>query len=394
MRISVGLGTEKDVLQAVRSAAASAQKNLASAKAELALVFCSAEFCRPMVFKVLRELLGPVELIGASTFAPICGQKAYTHGILVALLAPSKDTFLNAARVEDITAKGARRAGDELGNSLLYGFKNIRRDLGLLFSDGLLNNGSGFLSGLEERLGRIFPLAGAGASDNLAFKKTFTFFNEELSGDSACGLLLGGKINFGLGTRHGWKPLGKMRRASLSYGNILREIDGQPANRLYEDYFSRDAAGLKKELRRISIFYPLGIHIPGQKEYLLRNLSQVREDGSLVFQGDIPQDSDIRLMIGTKDSCLAASRLAAEEAKRALMGRPAGFALVFNAVSRYMLLGRDAPRELEAIREVLGASTQILGMHTYGEQAPLSSLSYLGKSYFHNQTMTIVAIEG
>jgi hypothetical protein len=185
-----------------------------------------------------------------------------------------------------------------------------------------------------------------------------------------------------------------MRSATLSYADILKDIDGEPAIRLYEDYFSKSAEELKKDLRRISIFYPLGIFIPGQKEYLLRNLTAIRDDGSLLFQGDIPQDSEIRLMIGTKESCLAATQKAAEEAKRALAGRSARLVLVFNSVSRYMLLGRDAPMELEIIKEAFGPDTAIAGFYTYGEQAPLSALSYLGKSYFHNQTVTIAAIEG
>ena len=70
------------------------------------------------------------------------------------------------------------------------------------------------------------------------------------------------------------------------------------------------------------------------------------------------------------------------------------FAFVFDSVSRYILLGRQANKELEIIKEGLGNDTPIIGIYTYGEQAPLRAIKYQGKTYFHNQTITILGIEG
>ena len=99
-------------------------------------------------------------------------------------------------------------------------------------------------------------------------------------------------------------------------------------------------------------------------------------------------------MIGTKETCLAATHQAIEEVKKGLFGRPCNFVLVFDSISRYILLGRQAGKELEIIKEQMGKDTPIIGLCTYGEQAPLRSINYLGKTYFQNQTITIVAIGG
>ncbi|MDD5237238.1 MAG: FIST N-terminal domain-containing protein, partial [Candidatus Omnitrophica bacterium] len=296
-------------------------------------------------------------------------------------------------------------SGEELGNRLLYGYMGRHhRELGLLFSDGLNENGSLLLKGLQQKLGLSFPIFGAAASDNFNFLKTYLYYNEDIFSDGAIGVLLGGKLKFGLGVRHGWRPLGKLRRVTKCSGNTIKEIENKPAVELYKEYFAKEAAELKKDLKIISVFYPIGIYLSGEKEYLLRNVRAIKEDGSLVCQGDIPEGSEIRLMIGTKESCLAAAKEAAEEAKKITLksmfspsskeGLPIKLALVFDSISRYMLLGKDAQLELEAIQEAIGPDVPIAGLYTFGEQAPLKSVNYFGRTHFHNQTISVLSIKG
>ena len=293
-------------------------------------------------------------------------------------------------------------AGRELGEKLLYGYRNVRRNLSIIFSDGLINEGTSLINGLQENLGRSFPLIGGFASDNFTFQKTFQYFNKELLSESCCGVLFGGGINFGLGIKHGWKPLGKMRCANKSRGNIINEIDGRPAVKLYEDYLAKDTLELAEELRRISIFYPLGIYLPGEKEYLLRNVLSVDNDGSLRFQGDVPQGSMVRIMISTKETCLEATRQAIDDSKKSIYNpmtehhkkNANNFIIAFSSLSRYLLLRRGAEKELEIIKKGFGQNTPILGLYTHGEVAPLTAENYLGKVYLHNQSITILNIGG
>jgi len=67
---------------------------------------------------------------------------------------------------------------------------------------------------------------------------------------------------------------------------------------------------------------------------------------------------------------------------------------VFDSISRYILLGRQANKELEIIQAGLGKDTPLIGIYTYGEQAPLRAVNYLGRTYFHNQTIAILAMGG
>jgi hypothetical protein len=394
MSIGIGLSTEKDSFLATKDAVQQAIRNIRQVDIDVAVVFSSVEFAHARTIKTINSLLGPVPVIGCTSAAVISNAGIFKHGIAVMLLSFPEGVHFSTAAVKEINSKNAFTAGAELGERLNSGLRDIPRRLAIIFSDGLMEDGSGFIYGIQNKLEENFPIVGASASDNLRFLRTLIYCYQELANNAACGILWGGRLNFGLGIKHGWKPLGKPRQVTKAEGNIVYEIDGVYAAKLYEDYLACDVAQLKKELKRVSIFYPIGVYLPGEEEYLVRNILSIRNDGALVCQGNVPSDSRIRLMIGTKESCLDAAKEAADEAKNGLPEGKAEFVFVFDSISRYILLGRDIVKELQILKNEFGNDTPLLGFYTYGEQGPLSAINYRGKTYSHNQTITLLAIGG
>jgi hypothetical protein len=400
MEIGIGLSTEKDPALAAREAFKDAIKNLSSdSKVNLAIAFSSIDLAGTTLLKTIGDYLGNIPVIGCSGAAVISNKGIFRHGLALMLLCFPKGTFLSTASTSGIKDKSSLAAGQELGERLLAGFKDTRRDLSIVFSDGLIEDSSSLIHGLEEKLGMSFPVIGGGASDNLNFLRTYLFLNQTLLTDSAVGVLLGGgKLHFSMGASHGWKPLGKPREVNFSKGNLVLEIDGQPAAKIYEEYLAKNITELKKELKNFSVLYPLGIYLQGEDEYLLRNIISIELNGALRFQGDIPQGSQVRLMIGTRTSCLAAAREAAEEAKAGLFNPYLNkksekyFILLFDSIFRSLLLSREANKELDIIKRVFGQDTPIIGLCTYGEYAPLKALNYRGRIYAHNQGIAMLAI--
>lgn len=392
IKASIGYSSEKDYVKAVREAAALAKAKLYEEKVDLIIVFSTISFAHPNTIKTINSLFPDIPLLGCSGMAIITSRGILKQGLAIMLLTMPAGVYFNTACVTDIENKNPVTAGAELGEKLMYGFKNIRRDMAVFLSDGLIKNGSLLASGMQERLGQSFPLIGAFASDNLRFHKTHIYFNQDVLNNSSCGIIWGGKLNFGIGAKHGWKPLGKPHIASATKGDIIEKIDDVPAAKIYEDYLGYNLERLKKELKLISILYPLGMFIPGEQEYLLRNILSIEDDGSMRLHGNITEGAQIRLMIGNKDACLDAAVQALEEAKSEFKDRPIDLALIFNSISRYKLLGREANKELDVIKGVLGRETQFLGIYTYGEQAPLKAINYQGKAYFQNQTISTLVM--
>ncbi|MFC1657777.1 FIST signal transduction protein [Candidatus Omnitrophota bacterium] len=394
---SVGVSFNKEYKSAIAEAASQAKTDLKQNNISLAIVLTSFDFAFPYVLKAIGSLIGEnVPLIGTTSNAILTKDGAHRHAVAIMLIS-TEDAYCNTAAIKDILID-LYAGGDRLGKQLLFGMKEFQRRFCLFFSDGMIMDSLPLLKGLQQRLGISFPIIGAtAASDDIQAKKTHQYFNQRVLNSSIAGLLWAGKINFGVGIKHGWKPLGKPRRVNLADKTVIKEIENRPAVSLYQDYFAKDTAELRKELKRISCLYPVGINISGEEEYLLRNILSIEEDGSLVCRGDVPVGSRVRLMIATKESCLAATEEAAQDAKQAFAMRtfpkqePINAILVFNSASRLYLLGRQITKELEIIKSHF-PDTPIMGLCTFGEQAPLKATDFAGKTYCHNQTIAIIAM--
>ena len=169
--IGLGLSRERDAIKAVKEAMQQARADLSKEKIDLAIVFSSIDFAHPVTIKTINSLLREVPVIGCTGVAVISDRGIFTHGLMIMLLSFSKSTSFSSVSVQDIQAKGALKAGEELGEKLLRGFHGIHRDLGIVFSDGQIKEGWNLIYGLQEKLGTSFPLIGAFASDDLRFSK-------------------------------------------------------------------------------------------------------------------------------------------------------------------------------------------------------------------------------
>jgi len=388
----VGIGTseKKDPFLAASEAAKIALYQLHHREITLAILFSTIHFSNQRLLEGIHYSLGNVKLLGCSGAALISSTTITKYGVGLMLISSDKIKF-GMASATHIKEKGPRAAGIEFARQALKNIGTPQRDLAFILSDGVVENASDLLKGMKDVLGLSFPIFGASSADNLRFLKTFQYYNNELLTDSIVGAIFTGENLLGIGLRHGWKPLGRPHTITEVKGNVIKKIEGKPAVAIYEEYFGKSRDEIKHSLIRMSIYYPLGLYVPGEEEYLLRNALRIDEDGGLVCQGDAKEGDEVRLMMGTKTSVLEAATQAAQEAKSALKDKNIKAALVFESVSRNKLLGQLTEKELSRIKEVLG-DVPILGLCTYGEQAPLKSLEHYGETYFHNEAVAILAL--
>jgi hypothetical protein len=392
LSIGIGISSDNNSLKASRQATLLAKTKIIRDQIDLVIVFNTMEYNGGELLKGIQQILGEVKIIGCTGAGIITDKGIQKNCVAITLISSDKIRFGLGAS-EKINGKLEREVGHEVARQALEDLGNYRRHVFMMLPDGLIKNNSELIRGAQDALGKSFPFVCGASSDDFSFNKTYQYCNDKVLTNGASAVLLGGDLTWGLGVRHGWKPLGKPRIATKTEGNIINSIDNEQAVNIYKDYFGKDIEELHKiKLAHMAILYPLGIYVPGEEEYLLRNALDVQDDGSLVCHGEIPEGSEIRLMIGSKDSCLAAAREAATIAKRTLRTKPPKLVIIFDSIARRKLLGRSAIKEIETIKEVLGANISIIGFYTYGEGAPLKSLDYRGESYFHNETIAILTI--
>lgn len=402
--IGTGASSEKNYIAAVEEAVRLAKARKANKeKISLALVFSSADIPQSGALKNINTLLSGVPVIGATASGFFSGQGVYKRGVFVALITFPEGIYFTTANTKGVSASSAgTAAGEQMGEQLLYGFKNVPRSLSLLFFNNLAEGSTNFIYGLQEKLGKSFPCVGATLADPTDHRLNNLYFNNSLLSDACSGILFGGKISFGIGLRHGWKPLGKPHTVSSATDNVIHRIDDLPAVNLYEEYLGYDSLKIINEFKNISVLYPIGIRIQGQDEYLLRSIQTIANDGSLICRGTVPAGSIIRLMISTKETCLEATRDAVNEAKANLDLQSVKFhkektsriVIVFSSFPRAMSLGKEIQTELRILAESFEPGTGIVGINTFGELAPLSTSSHHGQTYFQNQMISILILEG
>lgn len=388
--VGVGSSRQSDSFRAGQEAASKSLERTGQAHPDLVLVFGSTRFDQETLLEGVTSVTRQTPFLGCSTAGEILGEGPSRRSVVVMTI--RSDTLRMAAGVGMGISDNPRQAGRDAATQAVQA--KLPNPHGLvMFPDGLSGNVAEVIRGVQDVLGLSFPIVGGSAADDFGFHRTWQYFDGKVHQNAVPCVLLTGPIALGVGARHGWRPLGKPRRVTRALANIVQELDGHSAVNLYETYFGKAAEALRGEaLADMSIVYPLGMPIPGEEEYLLRNVLRIDPAGSLVYAGEISEGSEVRLMMGSKENALQAARRAAEQAVLGISPRPPSFALVFSSCSRMRLFGHRAGEEISIIQEVLGKNVPLIGFYDYGEQAPLSAAGFRGLSYFHNETLVVCAV--
>lgn len=368
------------------------KNQLNSTDTDLLIVFASPQYIAPEIQDVITRTLRPKRLVGSSTGGIILSNGVTNRGIAIAAI-NSDEILFGISAINDTGAPDIYTAGFELARKANQALNSPHRELFITFSEGIEKNASPFIRGIKEALGGVFPVIGAISSDDFKYKKLSQFFQDQILQNSTVGLLLGGTFHLALGCRHGFKPLGKPRTITKVDGYVIRTIDDKPAVEIYKHFLGDKAEELKNvALNSYAAMYPLGLYLEGPRQYLLRNIIDILQDGSIVCAEGVPQGAEVHLMISTKESCRHSAVEAAELVKASLGDRQAKLVLIFESLARHKILGRNAFNEIQAIKDVLGYTTPVIGMCSYGEIGPFGALNNIKNIYLHNESILIAAI--
>jgi hypothetical protein len=171
-----------------------------------------------------------------------------------------------------------------------------------------------------------------------------------------------------------------------SAGHVVYKLDGRPALGLYRDYLGDYSA----ELPGSALLFPLSVQVPGAGAAVVRTILAIDDDAqSMTFAGDVPEGSSAQLMRASAEMLVDGALVAAERCVGGRVETPVRptLALGISCVGRRLVLGERAEDELDAVLEVLGVGTELVGFYSNGEISTTS-----GQCDLHNQTMTLTLI--
>lgn len=315
----------------------------------------------------------------------IINSKNY-HSNSTLLKIPQKYIPSQSASIE-LGGSNEKKLGEEFAQK--FNKAQFNKQLLFLFCPNTNHGLQEFIRGIQEVLGKSFPITGI--IPNLEdSKKSKVLFGQNANSNTVCGILFGSSSKLSYDLSHGWKPLGQLSKITRSEKNVIYEINEKPAIDIYHHYFGDQLLDWNKSyFKKITYLYPLGI--PFFDEHVIRSGLIPGENGSLICQGEAPQDSEIRIMISTKFFSLEAAKDLTNKIIETLLPGKINFILLFSSIARYNLLGRKHSEEIEAIQQLAGSEVPIIGCRTIAEIAPLKSAQLLGEPYIHNNSMLMIA---
>ena len=349
----------------------------------LVLVFGASPFANyHQPFIELKNKYPNSVIAGCSTAGEIFDDLILDHSLVVSII-KFEHTAIRFYAAPISKAEDSYEAGKSIAAHL------VGKDLSslLVFTDGLLVNGSDFVKGVNEELHHNVVVTGGLAGDGNDFQHTWVLVDGLPQSGYVSGIAFyGDAIRIDHGSQGGWKPFGPVRPVTKSVNNVLYELDNKPALELYKEYLGDMADGLPATGLR----FPLALSDGSSDKYLVRTILAVDEkEQSLTFAGDIPTGYYAQLMYATFDNLIDGAEQAASMIRVNARPDQEVLAIAISCVGRRMVLEEEPGAELEATLEFLPKQTKQIGFYSYGELSPFVKN---GNCDLHNQTMTLTTI--
>lgn len=350
-------------------------------KADIVFVFGDTDIIKlKATYEKIKEKFPNTHIVGSSSSGNILG-KEISKNSLVATAVKFESSRVEVQSVDYVAGANLEELSSELMHKLSReGLKHV-----FILSDGLNVNGSELVKGINAALDGV-EVTGGLAGDGARFQETFVLCDDEPKESRIAAVgFYGENLVITSGCFGGWSEFGTHRIITKSKGNILYEIDNEPALDLYKRFLGEYAADLPNSGLR----FPLSIKKNENDPEVIRTLLAVDEaQKTITFAGDVPEGYSARLMKPDTDKLIDGAGQAASEITIA-NDKPA-LGLVVSCVGRKIVLGQLIDEELEEVGDTLGNNINLVGFYSYGEIAPFEVNKL--KCELHNQTMTLTAI--
>lgn len=374
MIASVGSAQALDGREAGLQAAHQALNRLGANVPNLALVVASHQYQPREVLNGVSSLLGDSPILGFSSPAGLTLEGHHPHSVVVALLSGD-------FQAETLWLPGYAQSGRETAAKIEQ-HVSARSDLHsmIFFADGFNGDAEQFCSGITSAL----HVTGGLSSGDLHTGNTYQMAGSQTGSGSLVAAFVRGNLKMGVGTDHGWDPVGSQFRVTRSRGFWLRTLDGRPASETYAGLFGYPARDWAfPPLSYLARLYPLGVE---QSDGLtVRAPIRVEADGSFRMNASIRDGIDAHLLVGSRAACERAARNAAQQALRQLGDTKPVLAFVLVDIAWQMLLKAQPGVEIAALREILG-EIPIAGGYTLGQVTSDEN----SKPKFLNQHMVVI----
>jgi hypothetical protein len=340
----------------------------------LAIVFSSIAHDLKAVSAVFAN--HDIDVFGTSSAGEICNNEFFEESIVAMLLDLDRKDY--QIKVFDGQGKTSAQVSQSVANWAKTVYDNPAF---MVVSTGYLENGDDIVKGVIDGMGSQVPLFGGMAADDLRFQETFVFDGSQITSVGIVALIVDGNVIGLQGVAFsGWKGIGTLKTVTRARGNIVYEIDGEPALDIYTKYldFGDQPVAIASASQ-----YPLLINRDDGSSVLRKPL-YINDDKSLVYKGSVPEGARVRFGMAPGPEVIDHVIAQISDFKRQAPRCEA--IILISCAARRLALGPMVEDEISAVHKIW--DVPLVGFFTYGEIGPVLG----GQCDFHNLTLVPVLI--
>jgi hypothetical protein len=389
-RMAVGHSDDIDFDTALATVLAECEAGLGGATPKAALLLAAWDIEHQRVVDAVRARYPGIALAGATTGGEMSSVMGYQQDSLELALFASDVVDITAGLggglgTDPVAAVKAAVAEARAGTTLPPSLCIVMPSIGLVEAERILD-------ALREGLGAGVPILGGGASPESPVSDPAATTGIEFAGDEVIAggisiLLFSGPLDFSFGVQTGWRAVGPRATVTrVAAEGHVAEIDGQRAIDFFDRYLGSSVGQPPPIGNPLAVF---DVHDPAA--FYLRTATNLDQaSGNVRFFGSLPEGSVVQLTVAATDEILEGARASISDALARFPGAsPPDAALLWSCATRRFLLGTRTGREVEVVREAIGAATPVAGFYCLGEIAPIVDGDV---SRFHNATMVTVLL--
>lgn len=324
-----------------------------------------------------------IELIGCTGSGEIVDGDLNEVGVSLMLLEVPAAYFSLVQK--SFTTGGESELTQALGQTATTRFE---RPAILALASGMTTDGVSVVEGIHAGVGMDIPLFGGLAGDDSAKATTYVYTTEHIYEEGIVALVFDNdKVQLEGVAVGGWQPLGKVHQVSKTNGNLILEIDNEPALDLFLRYFGNVSFGATTVLADITPGQiPFKLFSGPEKGNMRSILRFNEEQRALLMAGRIEEGDKFKFCPIAKLDVLHKTINAFREHSETL-DNPAGVILI-QCKSRHYAFGPMLQDEVNGIYNIWQKPT--IGFLSNGEFGP-TQLG--GRASFHNVTCSLVTIK-
>lgn len=392
-RSGVGRSGHWNSAAAGREAAKAALAALEGRKPLVVLVFATVGHDQDALLGGVTEVTESAPVVGCSAEGVITqrGSEETSHAVAVAALA-SDDARPSAFFAETFFVGDFARDARACGRALAQQIQDRDRKgrLLVLFPDGIRGNCTELVRSIEEAMPYPLAIIGGAAGDLLTFEKTFQYHAGRAQTGGVAALLLGGDFVPEIAVTHGCDRIGTERVVTRAENGFVCEIDGKPAWSFFQEYLANAETLEAAHRAHLLLTERIPASDPEFDAFTVRVPTQLdASTGALYFAAGIATGTRVQVARRNAEKvCERASAAAVRLSERHPGVVPALILHLDCAGRGALLFGPDTTaRLIEPLQRHFHESVPWMGMHTYGEIAPVA-----GQTFFHNYTGVLCAL--